>query len=74
MSDKIPKKYFGSLSTRKRAARKREILKRRNQSSNYGEWETDKGVKTRKSVYTSRYEKMYGSKKQKRGQSSRKKS
>lgn len=58
-----PKKYYQGLSTRKTALRKKELTRRAKMSWKspraYTRFATDKGVKTRKSSYTSRFHKKY---------------
>jgi hypothetical protein len=59
----FPLKYFRGLSTRRKTQRKREITRRAKMSwkspKAYRPFATDKGVKTRKSSYTSRFHKKY---------------
>ena len=59
----FPEKYFKGLSSRRRTQRKREIRKRTKKHwkdpSAYKPFQTDKGVRTRKSSYTSRFHKKY---------------
>lgn len=59
----FPEKYFRGLSKTRRAQRRAEI-KRRTQKhwkdpSAYKPFKTDRGIKTRKSSYTSRFHKKY---------------
>jgi hypothetical protein len=60
-----PLKYYRGLSTRKATQRKREISRRRVLSHKnpraYRPFQTDKGVKTRRSSYTSRFHRKYPS-------------
>tara|TARA_Y100000361_G_C11098476_1_gene310507 strand:+ start:683 stop:913 length:231 start_codon:yes stop_codon:yes gene_type:complete len=66
----VPSQYLAGLSPAARKRRKAEIKRRRNQSGNYSKFSTDfvkgKRRKTKKSIYTLRYERQYGSKKSKR--------
>jgi hypothetical protein len=59
----FPAKYFKGLSTRKTRQRKGEITRRAKMSFKsakaYVPFQTDKGVKTRKSSYTERFHKKY---------------
>lgn len=59
----FPEKYFSGLSNTMKNKRKREIKRRTKKHwkdpSAYKPFETDKGVKTRKSSYTSRFHKKY---------------
>jgi hypothetical protein len=58
-----PLKYYRGLSTRKNIARKRDATRRTKMSWKnpraYTPFATDKGVKTRRSSYTSRFHKKY---------------
>ena len=58
-----PLKYHRGLSTRKNAARKRDATRRTKMSWKnpraYTPFATDKGVKTRRSSYTSRFHSKY---------------
>lgn len=58
-----PEKYHKGLSTRKNFLRKKDATRRskmhwKNPKA-YTPWKTDKGVKTRKSSYSSRFHKKY---------------
>jgi hypothetical protein len=59
----LPPKYCRGLSQRKKTQRKKEIKNRSKLSWNtpraYRPFETDKGVKTQKSSYVSRFKKMF---------------
>ncbi|NBR14458.1 MAG: hypothetical protein EBU01_07730 [Crocinitomicaceae bacterium] len=59
----IPEKYLKGLSSKTRKKRVKEIRKRSQKHwrdpSAYRPFQTDKGVKTRKSSYTSRFHKKY---------------
>lgn len=58
-----PKKYFSGLSTRKNILRKKDATRRTKMSWKnpraYTRFATDKGVKTRRSSYTSRFHSKY---------------
>lgn len=58
-----PQKYFRGLSTRKNRERKRDATRRTNLSFKdpkaYTPFKTDKGVKTRRSSYSSRFHSKY---------------
>jgi hypothetical protein len=59
----FPAKYFRGLTQRKSKARRKEITRRAKMSFKnpkaYTPFKTDKGVKTRRSSYTSRFHKKY---------------
>ena len=58
-----PKKYYRGLTRKQNLQRKRSATRRTKMSSKnpkaYVPWKTDKGVKTRRSSYTSRFHKKY---------------
>ncbi len=58
-----PLKYHRGLSTRKNRERKKDATRRTKMSwknpKAYTSWKTDKGVKTRKSSYTSKFHAKY---------------
>lgn len=58
-----PAKYFRGLTRKQNAQRKRSATRRARMSwknpKAYVPWKTDKGVKTRRSSYTSRFHKKY---------------
>lgn len=59
----LPKRYFSGLSERRKTQRKREIAKRSKLSWKnpvaYKEFQTDKGVKTRRSKYVLKWKKLH---------------
>ena len=59
----LPKRYFGRLSTRKKTLRKKEIFSRSKLSWNdpkaYRPFQTDKGVKTRRSKYIMEWKRKF---------------
>ena len=59
----FPRKYFSGLSERKKTQRKKEITRRSKLSwknpKAYGSFSTDKGVRTRKSRYTTEWQKRF---------------
>ncbi len=58
-----PEKYYRGLSTRKNRERKKDATRRTKMSFKnpraYTRFATDKGIKTRRSSYTSRFHKKY---------------
>lgn len=58
----LPKRYFSGLSERRKTQRKREIARRSKLSwknpAAYKEFQTDKGVKTRRSKYVREWKKL----------------
>lgn len=64
---RVIKRYLGGLKGKKRTARAKEIIKRREKARkgdyDYSKFKTDKGVSTKPSKYTREYKKRYASKK-----------